>query len=442
MASRKGGKVDVSFAGEQPFTVAAKGKELPFNTLTEFQVFAEENKLSPEAIASVKKAVVQHYVQIEETSPLSAALGANLQADKGVSVGPDRETPLYIVNLPYNPDIVKAMRAVPAARFGQEAKAWFVPYESRAALETALQMADQVLGQVASAKAAIDEEVKTLAKEGQLQGITQETALRVTGFHRPEWIYVGPIVAANAHYVAQLAEHDKDAATVVIHRAADLPEPVFKGDKVAVSYDSNGKAQLLTPEQAQTKFASLANERFQATLGKQVDGITVSEAAEGMVVKMDYSLKAATILYRLNKYGDDAVKFQREQGAYLVSREALDKDGALDDFKRTLHAARRELREEKSARNEIEQIAEQKLTGAKVQYPQGKDGEFQSGKIVAVTDRFVLQAAGRDFMRAHDASKLADVPEVGQTVTIRYAKGKATVVDRSQVQERSTGMSR
>lgn len=443
MASRKGGKTDVSFGGEgeKAFTVNAKGQENAFDSLAEFQVFAKEAKLSAAAISSVEKAVVQHFVQLEEQQPLSQALGEHLQAEKGVAarLGEDSQ---YLVSLPYNPNIVKAMRDVPGARFDQAQKGWAVPIDSRTALQGALVAVDQVLGEMVTAKASVTDEVHGLAKEGQLPGVSPDAAIRVTGFHRSDWIYTGAIVAANAHFIAQLAEHEKENATIVLHRAADLPEQVFKGDKVALAYDSNGKVQVMTPEQAQAKFANLADERFKASLGKPVDGVNVSEAPEGMVVKMDYNPKAAAILYRMKKYGDDAVSFNKDLGGYLVSNDVLNQDGALDDFKRAIHSARREIREDKQARSEIEKLAQEKMTGAKVQFPQGKDGEFQSGKVIAVSDRYVLQAAGREFMKAHEVSKLAEVPAVGQTVTIRYGQGKATVQDRSQSQEKSASLSR
>ncbi|WP_207002689.1 KfrB domain-containing protein [Trinickia mobilis] len=439
MASRKGGKVDVSFFDtDKGFKVAGKGVEMTFDLLSEFREMAHKEGWPAQPVASVERAVVDHYVGLEVDVPVGEPnLFEGLSAAKGSEVVFAPESGGYRAKLPYHPAIVSMMRGVPGAAFDGESKQWRIPVESRGALVGALAGAGQVLSAVEAAREQIGAQARQAITAGQT-GADPDASVRITSFHRANWIYSGPVIAANPHFVAQLVDGQKESAQVVIHQSAALDRQVYAGDEVGVSYDANGTATVLTGQQARERLGELAREKFNATIGQKVDGVLVARSDGGMLVSLDYNPKAAAQLYALKKYDADGVAFNRDLGGYLVSDDVLGQPGAMEDLSRAVQNVRREVREEAEARKEIDTIAQEKLTGARVQFAQGKDGEFQSGQILAVTDRYVLQSAGREYMKAHDVGRLAQVPVVGQTVTIRYgAQGKAAVQERSQSQSQS-----
>lgn len=443
MASRKGGKVEVGFFDTASgFKVTGKGAETTFATLDEFRAFAEKNEWSGEAVARVEQAVFSHYVELDAAAPLAQAVPETLAAGKkGAEVAYNPAVKRYQVDLPYHPDIVALMRKVPGAVFDKEqTKAWLVPVESRGELAKAISGADGVVVGVDASRKEIDGLARAAIAGGKTKAAA-DVAVRVSGFHLPNWVYTGPVIAANRDFVAQLVDGDKEEAQVVVHASSSLPKQVFAGDDVGISYDEKGAAKVMSANEARSQIAVAAVAKLEESMGRMVDGVKVERTGEGVLVSLDgYHPRAAAELYRLQKYDAGGVKFDRDLKGYPIPDDLLGQPGAMEDFARAVLGARREIREEASAIKEIEQIAQDKLTGAKVQYP-GKDGEFQTGPVLAVTERFVLQSAGREFMKAHQVSRLDNVPSVGDMVTIRYqAQGKAQVSERAQGQSKSRSL--
>lgn len=70
------------------------------------------------------------------------------------------------------------------------------------------------------------------------------------------------------------------------------------------------------------------------------------------------------------------------------------------------------------------------------------DGVFYAGEVVAVTGFLALQSAGRGNFNLHQVAALDHVPDVGQSVEIRYKAGMGAVLDKSIERSVAAGVGR
>lgn len=428
MASNKEGKLNVSIDPSGiGFSVKGQPMDRTFKLLSEFHSAADQAALTARQRQAVETAVVRHFNDLNTAQPIDSAHLPPIfdKVQEAVAVDQDRENSAYVVKLPFHPDVVKSMRAIPGARFLEPNKAWSIPLEARGALLPALEAAGQTLQDDAAARQALLASVTAIK-------FPSDTEVKVTDFHRKNWIYSGEIVAANLFYAAQRTHQSEGEAIIVVHQQSSLDRQVFVGDHMGIKYNDKGRGAVFTREQMQAEFASISYDRLHSTLDTKVDGVTVSQLEDGgMLVSIDHhSSRPAMPLHRMDKFleGDEKVKFEQNLAGFVIPAAALSTPVAQEVLAGAVADARREIREDVAARRELLTVAQEKLAGAKVSFPIPKPTEWQEGTILFVNDRYALQASGRDFMKAHDLRNLGQVPAEGQMVRISYqAKGKALV---------------
>ena len=323
MASKKDSGLTVSFDPSGiGFSVKGQGMDHSFKLLSEFYVKAAYEELTAKQQQSVEASVLGHFSDQEIAQPIDSAhlppVFDSLQ--EAVSVDQDRDLFAYLVKLPFHPDVVRSMRAVPGARFSDAHKAWSVPLESRGALLPALEAAGQTLQDDAVARQAL------LAAVAAIQ-YPPDTEVKVTDFHRKNWIYSGEIVAANLFYAAQRTNHSDGEVNIVVHPQSSLDRQVFVGDHRGIKYNEKGRGTVFTREQMQAEFASISYDRLHATLDTKLDGVTVSQLEDGgMLVSIEHhSSRPAMPLHRMDKFldGGEKVKFEQNLAGFVIPAAAL-----------------------------------------------------------------------------------------------------------------------
>ncbi|CUJ63966.1 KfrB domain-containing protein (plasmid) [Achromobacter sp. CF-sbj1-Ac2-l] len=440
MTTKRMGKMDVEFnSSGVGFTVKGAGLQQQFQVLADFHIAAEAAGLSGTKQDAIAAAVHQHFSTQHDEAPLDSENLplAFLSLEAAVSVQLNRGTMAYEVGFPFHPDIVRSMRGVPGAKFLSDAKVWSVPLEARNALLPALEFAGQTLVEQEEARQAVMAQLSPAAGKFAAGEI-----VKVSDFHRKDWIYSGEIVAANLHYAAQLTSRAEGEASIVIHQQSALDRQVFVGDNTGIKYTDKGRASVLTAQQTRAEFAGMSYDKLIATLGEKIDGVTVTRRENGdMLVAIEHhSSRPAMPLHRMDKFlnGADKVSFDVDLKSFVVPSGALNEPGAPEVFGRAVADARREIREDTIARKEVLAAAKERLTGAKVSFPIPRAPEWQEGTILYTNDRYALQASGREFMKAHELRNLAESPTVGQLVKISYQpNGKALVEERQQTNNQS-----
>lgn len=435
MATKKMGKVGVEFDSTGVgFTVKGAGLQEQFQILADFHIAAEKVGLDGRKQEAIAAAVHQHFSAQDDAAPLNAdnLPPVLLSVKDGASVQFNHGAMAYEVGLPFHPDIVRSMRGVPGAQFLTEAKVWSVPLEARNALLPALEFAGQTLVDLEQAREALMAQISTSAGK-----FAAGETVKVSDFHRKDWIYSGEIVAANLHYAAQLTSRAEGEASIVIHQQSALDRQVFVGDNMGIKYNDKGRASVLTSQQTRAEFAGMSYDKLIATVGEKIDGVTVTRRENGdMLVALDHhNGRPAQALHRMDKFlnGAGKVSFEAALKAFVVPGGALEQPGAAEVFGRAVADARREIREDIIARKEVLAAAQERLAGAKVSFPLPRAPEWQEGTILYTNDRYALQASGREFMKAHELRNLAGNPTVGQMVRISYQpSGKALVEERQQ----------
>lgn len=435
MATKKLGKTDVEFDPSGiGFTIKGADLQGHFQILEDFRIAAGTAGLDGKKQDAIVAAVLQHFEAQDVASPLdSDSLPPVFVSLKDrVSVQFNRGAMTYEVGLPFHPDIVRSMRGLPGAQFLTEAKVWSVPLEARNALLPALESAGQTLADQEQAREAVIAQLSPAAGRFPAGEI-----VKVSDFHRKDWIYSGEIVAANRHYAAQQTGRSDGETSIVIHQQSALDRQVFVGDNMGIKYNDKGRASVLTQQQTHAEFAGMSYDKLIATMGEKIDGVTVTRRENGdMLVAFDHhNSRPAQALHRMDKFlnGAGKVSFDAALKSFVVPNGALEQPGAPEVFGRAVADGRREIREDTFARKEVLAAAQDRLAGAKVSFPVPKAPEWQEGTILYANDRYALQASGREFMKAHELRNLAEIPKVGQMVKISYQpSGKALVEERHQ----------
>jgi hypothetical protein len=103
---------------------------------------------------------------------------------------------------------------------------------------------------------------------------------------------------------------------------------------------------------------------------------------------------------------------------------------------------RKEFAADAQERTDLAALAEKKLDGAKVRDAFTKDGLSHYGKVIAVSERYVLQHGGQNEFKLHRKSSLGQTVSENQNLKITYDKGRGTVEDRKQEKEKSAVLAR
>lgn len=345
------------------------------------------------------------------------------------SVAVSMEGGYFHIAFPYNPDLVSLLHAAKLdASFDKPAGVWKIPAGEGVAVrvdEVVAKLREETLRNDLDREDIFELASNSAAEKMSGRGVTAAVP-QVSDFHEKDRIYAGEIINANGRYVAQLTGYGKEdgAAFVSIHRKTELSDEVFKGDRVAIAYDEKGRGQVEHRQNAQ--------ERFDESLGKSVDGVKVTEANGVYRVEFDFNPVLADRLRRV-----DGAEFNREGMAWEVG---VDKK---EFVARAVRDMRKEYLADEADRAQISAVASEKIDGAKVKDAFTREGQAYTGKVLAVNDRYVLQHTGKEHVALHKAGALNEIPEAGRDVRVRYeARGKGRVETRDRAKEHGDGLGR
>jgi hypothetical protein len=332
----------------------------------------------------------------------------------------------YAVGFSYHPALVAEMRKIEGAEFDRNADVWKVPASQYEALAEATKNMRGEFLLDAAARGDIEQRAAAVGKERQqANGTSAEVAPRVSEFHGIGDPIRGEIVSVNDRYAAQLTGFGKTdgVSFITLHSLAGLSEPVFKGDQVSIEYGEKGRAKVT---QNQT-----VEEKLDKSLGRAVDGVTVVRDGDKYKISFDFNPAMSD---RINRVA--GTTFDKEQKVHVA-------DGNLKNFvARAVNDMRKEYVADRGDREKLEAIANERIDGAKVHNAFTRDGQNYAGRVLAVSDRYVLQHTGKDHVALHRKDSLkGDLPDVGDNARISYKGGRGEIKgpqqDRSQSQEHS-----
>jgi hypothetical protein len=347
-----------------------------------------------------------------------------LGADRGVAVAAVGEG--FDVAFDYDRELVRRMQEVEGAKFNTTEGVWNVPLASEEALLKAVTGMRYENEAISHDKAQMMILASKTAVERQTQnGAAELVDPKVSDYIKAGTSYSGEIINVNGRFAAQLTGFGKEngAAFVVIHRLANLRDPVFKGDNARIKYNDKGLGEV--GDRNKEKSADEISREFDETLGQRIDGVTVAATNGKFIVSFPFN---QTMRQRLERV--DKVEFKSEDKVFevpAVNREYLVR--AVSDMRNEFVADQKE-------RAVLTQQAALKVDGPSVRDAFTKDDFSHSGQVMSVSDRYVLQHGGKDDFKLHRRDSLDLTPAVGENVKISYNKGRGTVDSKSQEQSK------
>ncbi|MGP8437784.1 KfrB domain-containing protein [Paraburkholderia fungorum] len=328
----------------------------------------------------------------------------------------------YAVRFGYNPDLIAQIRRIPGADF-DGVDAWRVPVAQYDALaDVAASMRKEYLLD----SAAHDGIVTLAGHAARDRQAASDVQPRLSDFHARGEAVFGEIIAVNDRYAAQFTGLGKrdGVAFVTLHRLADLSEAVFKGEMVSIEYDAKGRANV---GQRRT-----AEEKFDASLNKSVDGVKVTEDGGQYKIEFDYNPALSDRIARI-----DGAEFKRDEKIWTV-------DANLKSFvARAVNEMRAEVVADRADRDQMIEVAAERIDSPKVHEAFTGDGKSYTGRVLAMNDRYVLQHSGKDHVTLHRAQNLDGLPStVGENARFSYKGGRAQSRDLSRDRAIDEGLSR
>ncbi len=335
----------------------------------------------------------------------------------------------YQVAFSFDRKLMSMMHTIPGAAHNKEqsdkaAQIYDVPAESLQKLGMVVAGIRQEHGAIEADRAEIMLLAKDTAAGLQRDNGTVGVQPKVDDYierataDKPGRFYSGEIVNANARFAAQLTGFgDKDGvAFVKIHRQADLDKPLEKGSRAGIEYGVNGRGSV--SDLGKTMDQRIAD--FQATAGKNVDGVTVTERGDKLGIKFDINPGMIARIKRI-----EGAAFNKEDSVWEVGADKAEFVLRAVEDMRGMH-----VKDQKDIAA-LTSVANDKLDGAKVIPAFTKDGVSHTGKIAATLGNYVMQSGGQGQYKLHhkDMLDMKDLqPE--QNVKILYGKqGLAKVTD-------------
>ena len=327
----------------------------------------------------------------------------------GVDVAADDNN--VVLTFPFRKKALSVVHGLKGATFNDELNAWFLPApktaEDNAAISKAIVDLRAISVEHLNARNEIDELVRVAGKKFVSDG----AEIKISDFIDKSRNYVGPIIAVNSEFAAQFTGNgDIDGAGFfTVHQLDKLDLPVFKGDEIAVKYDAKFNGTVGDPRPVGV--------RLTESIDQEIDGVLVRKTDENFEIQFSFNPVLQKRIQRI-----DGAEFDQEKRVWLVSL------GAEEYVARAVADMRREFRADQQDMERVERGVSAKLDSAKISSAFTKEGHETSGTILVVTDRFVAQHTGRNYVSVHRAEALSEKPEVGSMVKVRYEKGKGTVI--------------
>lgn len=363
--------------------------------------------------------------------PVNSHIGDNtIEAmGSGVTIVQGSKENTLEVFFDYAPALVAEIRKVEGVRFDKEKVCWVVPVEKVPELKVAVAAMRKEFDANEAAREGIFDLAKVAAKVAQEKnGTAADIQPRVSDFHKVGEGHSGAIIAENDRYVAQLTGFGKGdgAAFIVVHDKSELGKSVAEGDRVHIKYEGRGEASVL-PIVSQAERTA----EFDKNLGNNVDGVRVVEQDGKYKIEFDYNPALSSRLQRI-----DGASFDREAKVWTVGTDKK------EFVSRAVTEMRAEVVADRNDRAELEAVANDKISGAKVKDAFTKDGTANTGEILAKNDRYVLQHTGKDYFALHRKAAFEQAPEVGKSLRVEYQKGKAVAGEKAQSKSHGQGIER
>jgi len=344
---------------------------------------------------------------------------------EGVSVITSATEGSHLVQFEYNPRLVSMLRRIEGAEYLADQNVWTVPI---AQSEQLAKILPAMRGEVVAdreARGEIDTIAVRAALQAQKANGSADVEPKVSAYRKAGEPSVGEMIGVNGHYAAQLTGFGTQdgVAFVKIHRLGDLNEQVFKGDHYAITYNDKGRGRVEQFEPLEQR-----RKRYEQNLGRSVDGVKVREVDEVALVEFAYT---PTLARRIGKV--EGAEFDRESKVWAIPLEGNAGVNMRDVVARTVDDLRREVIADDREFDNMVMTAQSKIDGAIAKPAFTKEGQFSTGPVLSVGERYVLQATGKEYATIHRADALNKPVEVGQSVRVEYGKGgKAVVTERGQ----------
>lgn len=336
----------------------------------------------------------------------------------------------YEVSFPFDRQLATMIDRVPNAVFNKEKKVYQVPSGSAAQL-------DKVVAAMRIERHAIETDFESILALATATGIEAQKGVgtgsgvvpQLSSFIEPGKAHRGEIVNANSRFVAQLTGFGKqdNAAFLTIHRLASLDnDKLFKGDKVAITYDGKFRGAV-TDLSRNRSVAELAAD-YEINLGNKIDGVTVSDRGAKIGVAFEINPNMISRIRRV-----EGAAFIKEDKVWEIPKAKQEFAlFAVQDLRNEFVVDARDV-------TALRQVAESKIDGAKVRPAFTKDGHEYFGTVLAVGDRYALQNSGRGNFTLHHLSALDQKPINGHNLDIRYNLGVGYVRDKDQQRGQDRG---
>ncbi|MES2879207.1 MAG: hypothetical protein V4713_12355 [Pseudomonadota bacterium] len=327
----------------------------------------------------------------------------------------------YGLRFAFDRQIARMVRDIEGASYDRDLGVYLVPQGVEAAkLEKAISSIRTEARSVAADLATIKDLARNTGQVLQREINSQHDAEpQISDFREPGKFYGGQVVNANARFVAQFSGYGKidGAAFIAVHRLADLNNSkLMKGDNIGIVY--NEKFLGTVTDLDKRKSDAQLEADYKNELGKEVGGVTLTDRGDKIGVAFDIN---PVLMARIRRV--DGAHFNQADKVWEIPQS--NREYVL----RTVQEMRIEFADDGKDLAMLKEVAESKMDGAKVSKAFTKDGQESFGKVVAVSDRYVLQKVSGDRFSLHHLATLNHLPEVGQNLSIKYSKGYGTVVD-------------
>lgn len=362
---------------------------------------------------------------------LASSVSANLSLGEEHGIAVEQGQQGFLVKTPFDRQLHAMLERVAGATYTKEHQGFDVPSASQEALGAMLPALRKAAKSIADDLATIKALAQTSAVRRQEARANAPARPQISAYHEAGRAYIGEIINANANFVAQLTGFgNKDgAAFVTIHRTADLnARNIMKGDMLRIRYDNRMLGDVTPYERS--KSPGELQEEFEAQLGKEISGVTLTDRGDSIGVGFAMNLALVERIRRV-----DGAAFNQLDKVWEIPKANLEyvlraAQGMRDDY--ALDAKEAEM---------MAGIAENKIDGANVRAAFTKDGQRHSGPIVAVGDRLALQKTGRGDFTLHSLRALSERPQVNSNAEIEYHNGTGKVVDLDRVRAQNKAAS-
>lgn len=338
----------------------------------------------------------------------------------------------FLVTFPFDAELVRMMQKVKGANWNEGEQAWHIPQNSSEQLDKTVKSMEFEL----KALTKDHQEILKLAHVSAMALMQERKADKDALPHmRDDWVeskgsQSGVILNVNGRFAAQASGHDAETGMqyVKIHRTAVLNSPVYKGDNVRITYNSNKRADV--QDLSKVKNRDQRAKEFDATLYQVIDGVVVGEKDGKYQINFAYNEAMKERVQRI-----DGANYNDSEKAWEVS---VDKK---DFVVKAVADIRAEYVVDMAERQKLVDFAGTKVDGPKVWNSNTQDRRHY-GKIIETSERYVLQEKGKGEFQLHLKDRIKQELEKDKTYEISFSKGRANAKEIVKDKDKSASLAR